>query len=192
MLAVYRKAEDMNFHSVCLHVIADSIRRYALCVCLFTFAKPYSFSNFLLSSYIHDKLMYSYCFSVQVWYWHPGYCPLGMFLHLCFSPQLCNLSKGGFSLFTSFDSSVVYQFFSSHYRVDNAEVLCLGIVSAAVLMLVLPLFKATGGILLQMAPPSIPSSALSKCLRQVSSHKKVFGNLLWSKYVNFSNKKDVC
>uniref|UniRef100_A0A6N2N5E9 Cation efflux protein transmembrane domain-containing protein n=1 Tax=Salix viminalis TaxID=40686 RepID=A0A6N2N5E9_SALVM len=81
---VYRKAEDMNFHSVCLHVIADSIR-----------------------------------------------------------------------------------------RVENAEVLCLGLVSAAVVMLVLPLFKATGGILLQMAPPSIPSSALSKCLRQVSAREDV-------------------
>jgi len=25
--AAYRKAEDMNYHSVCLHVISDSIRR---------------------------------------------------------------------------------------------------------------------------------------------------------------------
>lgn len=53
------------------------------------------------------------------------------------------------------------------YRVQNAEVLCLGMVSVAVFMLVMPLFKVTGGILLQMAPPSIPSSALSKCWRQV-------------------------
>lgn len=52
-------------------------------------------------------------------------------------------------------------------RVNNAEVLCLGLVSVTVFMLVMPLFKATGGILLQMAPPSIPSSALSKCFRQV-------------------------
>ncbi|XP_072968705.1 metal tolerance protein C2 isoform X2 [Typha angustifolia] len=27
---VYRKAEDMNYHSVCLHVLADSIRRFDL------------------------------------------------------------------------------------------------------------------------------------------------------------------
>ncbi|KAJ6967466.1 metal tolerance protein C2 [Populus alba x Populus x berolinensis] len=94
---VYRKAEDMNFHSVCLHVIADSIRSAGL----------------ILAS----------------WF----------------------LSLG----------------------VENAEVLCLGLVSAAVVMLVLPLFKATGGILLQMAPPSIPSSALSKCLRQVSAREDV-------------------
>ncbi|KAF9664654.1 hypothetical protein SADUNF_Sadunf16G0040700 [Salix dunnii] len=94
---VYRKAEDMNFHSVCLHVIADSIRSAGL----------------ILAS----------------WF----------------------LSLG----------------------VENAEVLCLGLVSAAVVMLVLPLFKATGGILLQMAPPSIPSSALSKCLRQVSALEDV-------------------
>lgn len=53
------------------------------------------------------------------------------------------------------------------YRVSNAEVLCLGLVSVAVFMLVMPLFKRTGAILLQMAPPSIPSSALSKCWRQV-------------------------
>ncbi|KAL2923859.1 Metal tolerance protein C2 [Bienertia sinuspersici] len=66
----YRNAEDMNYHSVCLHVIADSIR-----------------------------------------------------------------------------------------RIQNAEVLCMGLVSVAVFMLVMPLFKATGGVLLQMAPPSIPSSA---------------------------------
>lgn len=94
---VYRKAEDMNFHSVCLHVIADSIRSAGL----------------ILAS----------------WF----------------------LSLG----------------------VENAEVLCLGLVSAAVVILVLPLFKATGGILLQMAPPSIPSSALSKCLRQVSAREDV-------------------
>lgn len=43
----------------------------------------------------------------------------------------------------------------------------MGLVSVAVFMLVMPLFKATGGVLLQMAPPSIPSSAMSKCSRQV-------------------------
>lgn len=26
--AVYRNAQDMNLHSICLHVLSDSIRRY--------------------------------------------------------------------------------------------------------------------------------------------------------------------
>ncbi|XP_021660855.2 metal tolerance protein C2 isoform X1 [Hevea brasiliensis] len=94
---VYRKAEDMNYHSVCLHVLADSIRSAGL----------------ILAS----------------WF----------------------LSLG----------------------VDNAEVLCLGLVSVAVFMLIMPLFKSTAGILLQMAPPSIHSSALSKCLRQVTAREDV-------------------
>ncbi|KAH9737577.1 metal tolerance protein C2 [Citrus sinensis] len=94
---VYRNPEDMNYHSVCLHVLADSIRSAGL----------------ILAS----------------WF----------------------LSLG----------------------VQNAEVLCLGIVSVAVFMLVMPLFKVTGGILLQMAPPSIPSSALSKCWRQIVSREDV-------------------
>ncbi|KAF8398519.1 hypothetical protein HHK36_017448 [Tetracentron sinense] len=93
----YRKAEDMNYHSVCLHVLADSIRSAGL----------------ILAS----------------WF----------------------LTLG----------------------VKNAEVLCLGLVSVAVFMLVLPLFRTTGGILLQMAPPSIPSSALSKCCRQVTAREDV-------------------
>ncbi|XP_057509694.1 metal tolerance protein C2-like [Actinidia eriantha] len=94
---VYRKAEDMNYHSVCLHVLADSIRSVGL----------------ILASWL--------------------------------------LTLG----------------------VKNAEVLCLGLVSVMVFMLVMPLFKTTGGILLQMAPPSIPSSALSKCWRQVMSREDV-------------------
>lgn len=94
---VYRNPEDMNYHSVCLHVLADSIRSAGL----------------ILAS----------------WF----------------------LSLG----------------------VQNAEVLCLGMVSVAVFMLVMPLFKVTGGILLQMAPPSIPSSALSKCWRQIVSREDV-------------------
>ncbi|KAJ9181194.1 hypothetical protein P3X46_009348 [Hevea brasiliensis] len=94
---VYRKAEDMNYQSVCLHVLADSIRS----------------AGFILAS----------------WF----------------------LSLG----------------------VDNAKVLCLGLVSVAVFMLVMLLFKSTAGILLQMAPPSIPSSALSKCLRQVTAREDV-------------------
>ncbi|KAM5559053.1 hypothetical protein ABKV19_020607 [Rosa sericea] len=88
---VYRNAEDMNNHSVCLHVLADSIRSAGL----------------ILASWL--------------------------------------LSLG----------------------VQNAEVLCFGLVAVAVFMLVMPLFRATGGILLQMAPPNVPTSALSKCWRQV-------------------------
>ncbi|XP_043692636.1 metal tolerance protein C2-like [Telopea speciosissima] len=94
---VYRKAEDMNYHSVCLHVLADSIRSAGL----------------ILASWL--------------------------------------LTLG----------------------VKNAEVLCLGLVSAAVFMLVMPLFRTTGGILLQMAPPKIPSSALSKCWRQICTLEDV-------------------
>ncbi|XAR68602.1 hypothetical protein NMG60_11003787 [Bertholletia excelsa] len=94
---VYRNAEDMNYHSVCLHVLADSIRSAGL----------------ILASWL--------------------------------------LTLG----------------------VKNAEVLCLGLVSVMVFMLVMPLFKMTGGILLQMAPPNIPSSALSKCWRQVTSREDV-------------------
>lgn len=93
----YRNAEDMNYHSVCLHVIADSIRSAGL----------------ILASWL--------------------------------------LAMG----------------------IRNAEVLCMGLVSVAVLMLVMPLFKATGGILLQMAPPSIPSSAMSKCSRQIAALEDV-------------------
>ncbi|CAL1372380.1 unnamed protein product [Linum trigynum] len=94
---VYRNAEDMNYHSVCLHVLADSIRSAGL----------------ILASWL--------------------------------------LSLG----------------------VKNAEVLCLGLVSVTVFMLVMPLFKATGRVLLQMAPPSIPPSALSKCSRQISACEDV-------------------
>jgi hypothetical protein len=56
-----------------------------------------------------------------------------------------------------------------YFRVENAEVLCLGIVSVAVFMLVLPLFKATGNILLQIAPGNVAPSAFIKCGRQVNS-----------------------
>ncbi|XP_075517833.1 metal tolerance protein C2 [Primulina tabacum] len=94
---VYRKAEDMNHHSVFLHVLADSIRSAGL----------------ILASWL-----------------------LGL-------------------------------------GVKNAEVLCLGLVSVLVFMLVMPLFKTTGGVLIQMAPPSIPSSALMKCWRQVSSREDI-------------------
>ncbi|XP_020581418.1 metal tolerance protein C2 isoform X2 [Phalaenopsis equestris] len=80
----YRKAEDMNCHSICLHVLADSIR-----------------------------------------------------------------------------------------SIENAEVLCLGLVSAAVFVVILPLFRATGGVLLQQVPATLPSSAFSKCLRQVNALEDV-------------------
>lgn len=94
---VYRNAEDMNYHSVCLHVLADSIRSAGL----------------ILASWL--------------------------------------LTLG----------------------VKNAEVLCLGLVSVTVFMIVMPLFKSTGGLLLQMAPPSVPTSALSKCWRQVNSREDI-------------------
>ncbi|XP_057438760.1 metal tolerance protein C2 [Lotus japonicus] len=93
----YRNAEDMNHHSVFLHVLADSIRSAGL-------------------------IMASWLLSIGV---------------------------------------------------QNAEVLCLGLVSVAVFMLAVPLFRATGGILLQMAPPSIPTTALNKCLRQISALEDV-------------------
>jgi hypothetical protein len=57
---------------------------------------------------------------------------------------------------------------STSRSVENAEVVCLGIVSVAVFMLVLPLFKATGNILLQVAPGNVPPSAIMKCCRQVN------------------------
>ncbi|CAD6248841.1 unnamed protein product [Miscanthus lutarioriparius] len=103
---VYRNAEDMNYHSVCLHVLADSIRSAGL----------------ILAS----------------WF----------------------LSLG----------------------VENAEVLCLGIVSVAVFMLVLPLFKATGNILLQIAPSNVPPSAFTKCSRQMAACEdvsEVFQGRFW-------------
>ncbi|KAK6941926.1 Cation efflux protein [Dillenia turbinata] len=93
----YRNAEDVNYHSVCLHVLADSIRSAGL----------------ILASWL--------------------------------------LSLG----------------------VKNAEVLCLGLVSVAVFMLVTPLFRTTGGMLLQMTPPGISSAALSKCWRQISAQEDV-------------------
>ncbi|GAB2227476.1 hypothetical protein Droror1_Dr00009298 [Drosera rotundifolia] len=94
---VYRSAEDMNYHSICLHVLADSIRSAGL-------------------------ILASWCLSLGV---------------------------------------------------QNAELLCLGLVSVTVFMLVMPLFKATGGILLQTAPPNIPSSALNKCCRQIAALEDV-------------------
>lgn len=93
----YRNAEDMNYHSVCLHVLADSIRSAGL----------------ILASWL--------------------------------------LALG----------------------IQNAEVLCMGLVSVTVFMLVMPLFKATGGVLLQMAPPGIPSSAMSKCSRQIAALEEI-------------------
>lgn len=57
--------------------------------------------------------------------------------------------------------------------VQNAEVLCLGLVSVTVFMLVWPLFKVTGGILLQMAPSNIPSSAMAKSCRQIAALEDV-------------------
>ncbi|KAK8970506.1 Metal tolerance protein C2 [Platanthera guangdongensis] len=93
----YRKAEDMNCHSVCLHVLADSIRSAGL----------------VLASWL--------------------------------------LSLG----------------------IENAEVLCVGLVSGTVFMMVLPLFRATGSVLLQKIPANVPSSAFNKCLRQVTALEEV-------------------
>ncbi|KAH7445459.1 hypothetical protein KP509_01G010200 [Ceratopteris richardii] len=89
----YRKAEDMNYHSIFLHVLADSIRSAGL----------------ILASWL--------------------------------------LTLG----------------------VKNAETLCLGLVAIAVFLVVMPLFKATAGILLQMTPGTMSSSILNKCLRQIKS-----------------------
>lgn len=93
----YRKAEDMNYHSIFLHVLADSIRSAGL----------------ILASWL--------------------------------------LTVG----------------------VNNAETLCLGLVAVAVFLVVMPLFKATAGVLLQMSPASISASILHKCLRQVKSLENV-------------------
>lgn len=93
----YRKAEDMNCHSICLHVLADSIRSAGL----------------VLASWL--------------------------------------LSLG----------------------IENAEVLCLGLVSAAVFVVILPLFRATSGVLLQQVPANVPSSAFNKCWRQVTALEEV-------------------
>ncbi|KAE8689979.1 Metal tolerance protein C2 [Hibiscus syriacus] len=94
---VYKKAEDMNYHSICLHVVADSIR----CV------------------------------------------------------------------------GLIWTFWLLSLGVNNAEALCMGLVSCSVFMLVMPVFKASGGVLLQMAPPNIPSSALTKYWEQISCLKDV-------------------
>ncbi|KAK8684287.1 hypothetical protein V6N13_040317 [Hibiscus sabdariffa] len=94
---VYKKSEDMNYHSVWLHVLVDSIR-----------------SAGLISA--------------------PWFQSLGA---------------------------------------NNAEALSMGLVSGAVFMLVMPLFKASGGVLLQMAPPHIPTSALCKCWGQITCRKDV-------------------
>ncbi|XP_020679627.1 metal tolerance protein C2-like isoform X1 [Dendrobium catenatum] len=108
----YRKAEDMNCHSICLHVLADSIRRRQ--------------SSFL-------SLICEFCLSAG----------------LVLASWLLSLG------------------------VENAEVLCLGLVSAAVFVVILPLFRATGGVLLQQVPANVPTSAFNKCLRQVTALEEV-------------------
>ncbi|MQL86558.1 hypothetical protein Taro_019101 [Colocasia esculenta] len=57
--------------------------------------------------------------------------------------------------------------------VENAEMLCLGLVAVAIFTVVIPLFKASGSILLQMSPSSIPPSALNKCWRQITALENV-------------------
>ncbi|KAG6541500.1 hypothetical protein Mapa_017097 [Marchantia paleacea] len=88
---VYRKAEDINNHSICLHVLSDSIRS----------------AGVVLASWL--------------------------------------LTLG----------------------VKYAETLCLGLVAVAVFSTTMPLFVASGGVLLQMAPSGISPSALMKCQRQI-------------------------
>ncbi|BBN01138.1 hypothetical protein MPTK1_2g04970 [Marchantia polymorpha subsp. ruderalis] len=88
---VYRKAEDINNHSICLHVLSDSIRS----------------AGVVLASWL--------------------------------------LTLG----------------------VKYAETLCLGLVAVAVFSTTMPLFVASGGVLLQMAPSGVSPSALMKCQRQI-------------------------
>lgn len=98
--------------------------------------------------------------SVQVWSWHLGFWPWGNITDYFFSHSLN--SEGLIAHLNQLSLKIWI------YRVENAEVLCLGIVSVAVFMLVLPLFKATGSILLQIAPSNIHPSAFNKCSRQVN------------------------
>ncbi|GLT96191.1 hypothetical protein SLE2022_138340 [Rubroshorea leprosula] len=60
----------------------------------------------------------------------------------------------GIGLFTGRIGLILASWFLS-LGVNNAEVLCVGLVSVAVSMLFMPLFKATGSVLPQMAPPNI-------------------------------------
>ncbi|KAH9673955.1 metal tolerance protein C2 [Citrus sinensis] len=106
---------------------------------------------------------------------HKNYARINLCVILSLSLSLSlalALSQASFQIILHIDLKLDYNYYLQ-CRVQNAEVLCLGIVSVAVFMLVMPLFKVTGGILLQMAPPSIPSSALSKCWRQIVSREDV-------------------
>lgn len=137
--------------------------------------------HFLSFVQIQIKLIYFYGFSVQVWYWHPGYCQLGKYRFILCPYNLERQISLTVPNQISWDLAI-WLIFCLVCRVQNAEVLCLGLVSAAVFMLVLPLFRASGGVLLQMAPPSIPTTALSKCLRQVSSFtqgKRALPHVAW-------------
>lgn len=131
-----------------------------ICVC--AYYNPYFFERvlmwflFLLSA-------------VQVWFWHRGFFLWGNNLfgsHHCWFLVI----YGYTNLRKKKDKSIVSIPIS---RVENAEVLCLGLVSIAVFMVVMPLFRATGSILLQMAPTSVPSSALNKCWRQVCANSSI-------------------
>ncbi|CAK9206290.1 unnamed protein product [Sphagnum troendelagicum] len=59
------------------------------------------------------------------------------------------------------------------FGIANAETICLGLVAVTVFFTTLPLFKAAGGVLLQMAPSGTSASALNKCLRQVRMDEDV-------------------
>eukprot|EP00850_Spirogloea_muscicola_P019447 SM000190S04883 [mRNA] locus=s190:111107:114584:- [translate_table: standard] len=54
---------------------------------------------------------------------------------------------------------------------EYAETLCLGLVAAVILAMTLPLLKASGGLLLQMAPAGISETALNKCIREAGAAK---------------------
>lgn len=73
-------------------------------------------------------------------------------------------------------------------RVKYAETLCLGLVSLTVLYMALPLFRASGAILSQMAPSGTTAAALNKCLRQVRNFLSMFkmpSVIVLLKYVSF-------
>lgn len=94
----------MNYHSVCLHVLADSIRRYNIlpwCPHLSLYLSTiksgfhgwmiHEFNPFvliLIRTHIYLKLVCVNCVSVQVWYWHPGYYLSGNFCFICILQHL--------------------------------------------------------------------------------------------------------
>lgn len=184
----------MNYHSVCLHVLADSIRRYnmlSLSLSLLHYTHMvacrhipllyFYFFFFLLFMAILScsTLLVSQCrFDIGVLVFVPWVITSSCLVFDCLSFEKINLPKLESIPLPCVDPFYTLRnfcFSTFFFRVQNAEVLCLGLVSVAVFMLVMPLFKATGGILLQMAPLSVPTSALSKCWRQVIPFFQITG-----------------